>query len=121
MVCHNLGTPGWELRKGDILCLEEIGEPLYKVERMLIQLTRAGVFEQVDTVLFGYMSQITGTDEMGGSVETCLRNVLEPFDIGLYFGLPFGHDFPHYPLVLGVEAEIIPDTALAYLNFKLDN
>lgn len=119
MVCHALGTQSWDIQEGDILCLEEVGEPLYKVERMLIQLARAGVFHKVKAVLWGYFTDISGIREMGTSLEGCLQKILEPYDTGCYFGLPFGHEFPHYPMVLGAEAEIIPDQALAYLNFRL--
>ena len=121
MVCHSLGTRSWDLRDGDILCLEEVGEPLYKVERMLIQLGRAGVFEKVGAVLFGYMTRITGSEEMGGRTEDTLQKLLAPYGLSYYFGLPFGHEFPHYPMVLGAEVEIIPDTALAYLHFMLSS
>jgi len=118
MLLHAVGSELFDIRDGDILCLEEVAEPAYKVERMLLQLARTGAFEKIRAVLLGYMTQIEGQAEMQEEITAIVRKIVEPYPLALFHGLPFGHEFPHFPIVLGGQVEIIPDQALAYIHFS---
>ena len=43
----------WETIHGCILALEDIAEPLYKIDRMLLQLEMSGVFHGITGILLG--------------------------------------------------------------------
>ena len=52
-LCHLCGTPFQPLFSGNLLFLEEINEPAYKIDRMLTQMHLAGVFQGVTGVIIG--------------------------------------------------------------------
>jgi muramoyltetrapeptide carboxypeptidase len=86
-----LGTPYFPDVTGKILLIEDIGEPLYKIDRMLMQLKLAGVFDKIAGLLFGEFTNVVKSD----SAEV---NKLNPLDIvcELTSGLkiPVGYGFP---------------------------
>lgn len=117
LLAHSIGSEEFDVRRGDILLIEEIAEPLYKVERMMIQLRRAGVFEKTAAILFGYFTNISGVEEMQNSIEATLIGATGRYDLPMYFGLPLGHEFPHYPALLGARMEVMPIQGMGYLKF----
>jgi len=86
-----LGTPYFPDVTGKILLLEDVGEPLYKIDRMLMQLKLAGVFDKIAGLLFGEFTSVVESD----SAET---NKLSPFNIAyeltLNLNIPVGYGFP---------------------------
>ena len=72
------------------LILEDVNEPLYKVDRMLTQLHLAGVFKNVQTLAMGCF---TGLDNTAGLEELFCR-IARLNDIPLFTGFQFGHTMP---------------------------
>ena len=57
LLTHLIGTPSFIKPHGKILVIEEIGERLYHVDRMLVQLKRSGHFEGlVGMIIGGFMT-----------------------------------------------------------------
>ncbi|MGK7392546.1 MAG: S66 peptidase family protein [Candidatus Cyclobacteriaceae bacterium M2_1C_046] len=81
-----------------ILFIEEVDEYLYKIDRMLIQLKRAGVFNKLKGLLVGHFTSMKDTKTPFGA--TLEEIILEKAgkNIPVAFGLPAGHDFPNYAL-----------------------
>jgi muramoyltetrapeptide carboxypeptidase len=48
-----IGTPFAPQSKGKMLFLEDVDEPLYRIDRMLHQLAQAGAFKEVKAILLG--------------------------------------------------------------------
>lgn len=48
-----IGTPFAPQAKGKMLFLEDVDEPLYRIDRMLHQLAQAGAFKEVKAILLG--------------------------------------------------------------------
>lgn len=94
-----IGTPYDWTGQGAILFIEDVEEPLYKIERMLTHLRLAGKFDGVRAVLVGEMVGIL--DEKpdldpkehtvyGHSLKDIMRKHLPPA-IPLAFNVPCGH------------------------------
>jgi muramoyltetrapeptide carboxypeptidase len=85
-----LGTPFRKKLKGKILFLEDVGERGYRVDRMLKHFELAGVFKEVDAVLFG---TFTGGNEADGSskVGAVLERFSSSLKIPVFTGLEVGH------------------------------
>lgn len=81
------GTPYLPDSAGRILVLEEVGEPAYKVDRMLNQLSQAGWFARCAAVVFGYCTDCKGVD---GVLEAWAAR----WNCPVRSGLRFGHEFP---------------------------
>ena len=74
--------------RGRILFLEDVGEPAYRVDRMLLQLQRAGVVDGVAGLAFG---RFTGVREAWGDVPAVLTEFARRLGVPAVADLPFGH------------------------------
>jgi len=87
----SLGTP-WAFGPpaGCVLFIEDIAERPYRVDRMLTQLSQAGVLSRASAIVFG---ELPSCDEPGG--EHTVRDVLHEFVAGfngpVLYGFPSGH------------------------------
>ena len=79
------GTPYFPDLTGRILVLEDVNEPLYRMDRCLTQLRETGALHQCSAVVFGDMSGIDGAD---------LRTLAAIIPAGkpVFSGYPFGHN-----------------------------
>lgn len=92
MLCTLLGTPYLPRIEGGILFLEDINEPPYRVERMLLQLLQAGVLETQRAIVLGDFSNYRTTDyDNGYAMDTVFGYLQDRLRIPLVTGLPFGH------------------------------
>lgn len=108
---HLVGTGFLPDLKGAVLFLEEVNEPLYRIDRMLTHLHLAGVFRKISAFLFGDFS--LGGDE--SRVHGLLMKYLDPLGIPVVSGLPVGHGTDNIPLPMGVSATL--DTGKRVLSF----
>ena len=92
MLCTLPGTPYMPKIDGGILFLEDINEPPYRVERMLLQLMHAGVLARQQAIVLGDFSNYRTTDyDNGYNMDAVFDYVREQLRIPVLTGLPFGH------------------------------
>ncbi|MBU0971190.1 MAG: LD-carboxypeptidase [Proteobacteria bacterium] len=107
---HLIGTPFQPDFMGAVLFLEDVGEPAYKIDRMLSQMKMAGLFHGVQGV-------ITGSFEKCDNPEYIPRILMEIFDgLPLFMGLSAGHGDPNLSLAMGLD--VLLDTARATLTWQ---
>lgn len=91
--------------EGAILFLEDVGENVYKVDRMLMQLKLAGILDQINGFIFGKC-----TDCMAGANSLSLSQVLEhhikPLGIPAYYGAMISHEDDNITIPVGVRGAI---------------
>ena len=90
------GTPYMPDFSGKILFLEDIAEPLYKIDRMFMQLKLAGVFDNIAGLLF---TEFTDED---GDIKGLITELTEGMNIPVGYGFPAGHGAHKTTLPLGV-------------------
>jgi muramoyltetrapeptide carboxypeptidase len=99
--------PSWE---GAILFLEDDGEHIYRVDRMLTQLRLAGVLERLAGFVFG---KCTGCGPGEGYGSLTLEEVLDDHVGGLgipaWSGAMIGHIEDKFTVPVGLPAEIDAD------------
>ena len=104
LLAASVGTVDMPDLRGAILLLEEILEPPYKVDRMLVQLRRSGALAGVSGVAIG---QFTGcTDDWPRSIVEVLVEQLAPLGVPVLGGLPIGHGQDQLTVPLGVLATV---------------
>ena len=92
MVVSLLGTPHWPKVKGGVLFLEDVGEPPYRVERLLLQLHQAGVLQRQQVVLLGAFSGWRKSPlDRGYTLKTVVAHLRSVCSTPILTGLPFGH------------------------------
>lgn len=98
------GTPEEKVlkKRGNILFIEEVGEKLYHIDRMMQNLERSGILAKCSALAVGYMTQITGLERFGvASAEELIARYAAKYGIPAVFGVPAGHQHPNVPLYLG--------------------
>jgi len=93
--------------KGSILFLEEVGEEIYRVDRMLTQLKLAGILGSISGFVFGKCSDCGPGKGYGSlTLEEVLDDHIKPLGIPAWYGSMIGHIENKFTIPLGVEAEI---------------
>ncbi len=111
------GTPYAPRAAGAILFLEEVGEPAYRVDRMLSQLRLAGLLEGMAGVAIGAFSECPDEGAEGiPPAEEVLLDRLRDFGIPVATGFPFGHVPESWTLPLGVRARLDADAGTLELT-----
>ncbi len=96
--------PDWH---GKILFIEEVGEDIYRVDRMLTQLKLAGVLDQLSGFIFGNCTKCGPGKSYGSlTVEDILNDHIRPLKIPAWYGANIGHIEDKFTVPIGVEAEI---------------
>lgn len=103
LLCGLLGTPYFPDLKNKILLLEDVEEPLYKIDRMLMQLKLAGVFEQVSGFLFGEFTSIPESQHKDLTPVDIIKELAHGFKIPIGYGFPASHAEAKATLPLGVK------------------
>lgn len=101
-----LGTPYFPDVKNKILLLEDIGEAVYKIDRMLMQLKLAGVFDKISGILFGEFTPPQNTEDkelFKNQVTDTISEIVSGYKIPVGFGFPSGHGETKATLPVGVK------------------
>ena len=96
---HDASPPNQPL----ILMLEDTGEYLYNVDRMWVQLGRAGWLSNVKVVVLGHFTELKDTDPTFG-VE--LYEIFQSLGVPVVSGFPSGHTHPNVPWIFGAPSTI---------------
>ncbi len=105
-----LGTSYCPDFKGKILFFEEIGEPVYKVDRMLMHLANAGVFSKVSGVIIGEMTGCESNSDII-RLKDVFYDILAPFNIPVLMHAPFGHGKEKFIFPIGIQAYLDSENA----------
>ena len=90
-----------------ILFLEDVGEDIYRIDRMLTQLKLAGVLGKLSGFVFGKCSKCgPGTGYGSLTLEEVLDDHIKPLGIPAWYGSMIGHIEDKFTMPLGVQAEI---------------
>lgn len=108
LLCALAGTDDFPSLDGAVLLLEDVNEKPYRVDRMLTQLRRLGVFNRVAGVALGRFSQ-SAPDADGVTVQDVLTERTADLPCPVVAGLPIGHDGPNAPVRLGAVVRITED------------
>lgn len=114
LLVSTMGSP-YELdTKGKILFIEEVNEPIYKIDRMLTTLALAGKFEECKGVVFGTFTGCEREEKAyeGGldlTLEEVINNTVVPFNKPIIYNFKAGHSFPQPTLPFGTNVKINAD------------
>jgi len=92
LVTHLIGTKSELQTKGKILFLEDIGEQLYNVDRMLHQLKRSGKLKSLAALIIGGFTDIEDTQRpFGKKVYDIIHELINEYNYPVCFGFPVSH------------------------------
>ena len=97
----------WENK---ILYLEDIGEQIYAVDRMMSQLKLGGVLDKISGFVFGKCTSCEPGSGYGSfTLEEVIDHYIKPLNIPAYSGAMFGHISDNSTIPNGLLAEINAD------------
>lgn len=117
VLCGLLDTEFDLLSRGDILFIEDIGEEVYKIERMLYNLRLSGVLPMIKGLIVGRFTDYRNPDGNGESMEQMVKRMVEPYDFPVAFNFPVGHVDENMPLIesASVKLTVAQTTQLQFL------
>ncbi|MDE5689301.1 MAG: LD-carboxypeptidase, partial [Duncaniella sp.] len=108
-----LSTPFDVIRPGRILFIEDIAEPIYKVERILYTLRLSGVLGQLAGLVVGRFTDYA-PDRGSASMEEMISRMVADYSYPVAYGIPVGHVDHNVPLVCSslVRLEVTRNSAV---------
>jgi len=105
--------PDWD---ENILFLEEVGEKIYHIDRMLTQLKLAGIFNKLSGIVFGKCVKcVPSKTTLSLSLEDVFDEIFTPLSIPVYTGAMIGHIDRIFTIPIGLNAIMDADKG----NIKL--
>ncbi len=106
LLVATLGTPFAPDLEGAILLLEDVGEPAYRVDRMLTQLRLSGQLDRLAGLVVGHLDD--GLQPLSSASEwrELFGDALSSFTWPVGFGHNSGHRSPNWTLPLGLPAHL---------------
>src|SRR5262249_29983356 len=105
LVCA-VGTPFQPQTRDTILFIEDRGERLYAIDRMLTYLKLAGGLQSVRGPVFGRIGRVEAGRDVPYGIEEVILDVLGDLEVPILYGFPAGHCAQSLTLPMGVRAAI---------------
>jgi len=103
LLAHSIGTPSQLATKGKILFLEDIGEYIYSIDRMLQQLRRSGMLSGLAGLVLGGFTDTKDTERpFGKTIYDLITELVKEEQYPVAFDFPVGHIPQNYALKIGV-------------------
>jgi muramoyltetrapeptide carboxypeptidase len=106
-----VGTPFAPRFDGAVVVLEDVTEPVYRVDRMLRQLLLAGAFAGCRAIAFGHCTDCPEDygDDGRRALADVVREAADALGVPAALGVPVGHVDDQWTLPLGAWAELDAD------------
>ena len=102
LLAHLIGTASDINTKNKILFLEDIGEYLYNIDRLLIQLKRSGKFKKLVGLIIGGFTDSKDTERpFGLSPYEIIYEQVKEYNFPVCFDFPVSHGKENYALKIG--------------------
>jgi muramoyltetrapeptide carboxypeptidase len=118
MLAALAGTPHAPDYTDAILVVEDVGEPVYRIDRMLRQLLLSGALGRVAGIAFGHFTEgDSESDTSSRPLDEVLREAADVAGVPALAGIPIGHIAEQWTIPLGAHAVL--DTESRTLHVAL--
>jgi muramoyltetrapeptide carboxypeptidase len=108
LLAHLCGTSSDIKTKNRILFLEDVGEYLYNVDRLMLQLKRTGKLSKLAGLIIGGFSESKDTSRpFGKTVYEIIRDQVGQVDFPVCYKFPVSHEKENYALKVGVVHRLV--------------
>ena len=104
------GTPFAPDYRGALLVLEDVGEPAYRIDRMLTQLRLSGALAQIVGLVVGHFTDAAPGHELSlRSLDQLVAEAADVAGVPAIVGAPMGHIVDQWTIPLGATAQLDAD------------
>ncbi len=108
LIAHLIGSVSDINTKNKILFLEDVGEYLYNLDRMFMQLKRAEKLANLAGLVIGGFTEMKDTTvPFGQQVYEIIRDKIKEYDYPVCFGFSVSHTEKNYALKVGIKHQLI--------------
>lgn len=103
LLAHAVGTDSDIKTRGKILMLEDVGEYLYNIDRMIYQLKRSGKLKRLAGLIVGGFTDMKDTERpFGKTAYEIIQDAVKEYDYPVCYGFPVSHGKENYAIKMGV-------------------
>jgi muramoyltetrapeptide carboxypeptidase LdcA involved in peptidoglycan recycling len=107
IICSLIGTSSEINTRKKILFIEEVGENLYRLDRMMVQLKRAGLLKSLSGLIAGHFTAMEDNKvKFGKTAYEIVAEAVEEYKYPVCYGFPAGHEADNLPVVLGADTTL---------------
>jgi muramoyltetrapeptide carboxypeptidase len=104
LLAHVTGTPSDMDTPNKILFIEDIGEHIYAIDRMMQQLKRSGKLKNLAGLIVGGFTDMTDTERpFGKTVYQVIEEAVAEYTYPVCFNFPVSHGKKNYALKVGCQ------------------
>lgn len=116
LLAHLVGTNSDIDTNGKLLFIEDVGEYLYNIDRMMYQLKRSGKLDNLAGLIIGGFSDCKDMERpFGKTVFEIIRDIVEEYNYPICYDFPVSHTAKNYALKIGQEYQLKIDSTGAVL------
>ena len=102
-----------------IIFIEEVGEYLYHIDRMLHSLKRADYFSKCSGLIIGDFTDIKKNEtKFGKNLYEIINEIVEEYNFPVVYGFSAGHGHKNLPLIFGRNVEITVSKNKSEIRFS---
>ena len=117
LLTHIIGTSSDIKTKNKILFIEDVGEYIYNVDRMMYQLKRSGKLDKLGGLIIGKFTEMKDTTiPFGQRADEVIRDIVKEYDYPVCFNFPVSHEKENYALKIGIEYRLAVSATSAELK-----
>jgi muramoyltetrapeptide carboxypeptidase len=117
LVAHLIGSASSIDTGNKILFLEDVGEYIYNIDRMFVQLKRAGLLDGLAGLIIGSFTEMKDTIiPFGQEVYDVIFDQVKDYNYPVCFSFPVGHTANNYALKVGVQHRLTVAEDVAVLE-----
>lgn len=103
LLAHLCGTDSDIKTKGRILFIEDVGEYLYNIDRMMYQLKRSGKLNKLAGLVVGGFTEMKDTgNPFGQTAYEIIRDIVKEYNYPVCYDFPVSHTDKNYAMKIGV-------------------
>ncbi len=116
LLAHLIGTASDINTKNKILFIEDIGEQIYGIDRMMHQLKRSGKLKNLAALIVGGFTDMKDTDRpFGKTVYESINDIIADYNFPVCYNFPVSHSNKNYALKVGGKYELVVEKKLIKL------
>ncbi len=118
LLAHLLGSRSDVDTAGKILFLEDVDEYHYSVDRLIVQLKRAGKLDRLNGLLVGSFSDMKDkAEDFGMNAYEIIQHWTQEYDYPIAYGLGIGHEARNLAMPIGRKVDLLISEDSVQLTF----